>query len=159
MRSSAIFQKIKIVNKNHTHMKKVGYTSEFPFAIHWWTLKKLKNQTFEKMKKMLEISSFHTCVPKNTIIWATVPEIASVSETKFFVILGHFLSCYPPAPPKNSEFWKNEKKKPSGDIIILNFCKKKHDHMMYAYSDMECDRHNCHFRPFLLFCPTIHVKN
>ena len=27
-------------------------------------------------------------------------------------------------------------KKTSVDVIILNF--KKHDHMMYAYSDMEC---------------------
>ena len=25
--------------------------------------------------------------------------------------------------------------------------------MMYAYSDMECDRHNCHFRPFFALLP------
>ena len=26
---------------------------------------------------------------------------------------------------------------------------KKHDEMMYGYSDMESDRHNfCHFKPF-----------
>ena len=37
--------------KNHTHMEKVGHTSEFPFGIYWWTLKNLKNQNFEKMKK------------------------------------------------------------------------------------------------------------
>ena len=28
-------------------------------------------------------------------------------------------------------------KKASGDVIILNLYNKKHDHMMYAYSDME----------------------
>ena len=37
-------------------------------------------------------------------------------------------------------------KKASADVIILNLCNKKHNKMMYAYSDMECDRHN-----FLLF--------
>ena len=29
----------------------------------------LKNQNFEKMKKLLEISSFYTCVPQMMIIW------------------------------------------------------------------------------------------
>ena len=33
-------------------------------------------------------------------------------------------------------------KKASADVITLNLCNKKHGHMMYAYSDMECDRHN-----------------
>ena len=48
-------------------------------------------------------------------------------------------------------------KKASGDVIILNLCNKKHNQMMYAYSDMECDRHNflsfqvifCSFTPLL----------
>ena len=33
-----------------------------------------------------------------------------------------------------------KKKKASGYIIILNLRNKKHNQMMYAYSDMECDR-------------------
>ena len=37
--------------KNHTHVKKMGHTSEFPLGICWWTLKNPKNQNFEKMKK------------------------------------------------------------------------------------------------------------
>ena len=48
-----------------------------------------------------------------------------------------------PNNPENQNFEKM--KKASGDVIILNLCNKKHNHMMYAYSDMECDRH---FRPF-----------
>ena len=36
-------------------------------------------------------------------------------------------------------------KKKSGDVIILNLRKKKHNHM-YANSDMEYDRHK--FLPF-----------
>ena len=49
-------------------------------------------------------------------------------------------------------------KKAFGYVITLNLCNKKDDHMMYAYSDMECsDRHNflsfqamfCSFVPLL----------
>ena len=54
----------------------------------------------------------------------------------FFALL-HSL----PNNPENQNFQKM--KKASGDVIILNLCNKKHDHMMYAYSDMEClHRHN-----------------
>ena len=91
-----------------------------------------------------------TRVPKNTIIWRTVPEIRS--ETEFFLILGYFLPCCP--PPNNPENQNLEKmKKSSGDVIILNLRNKKHNQMMYAYSDMECHRHNCHFRPFFDLLP------
>ena len=125
-------------------MRKVSHTSEFPFGIYWWTLKNQKNQTFEKMKKkkkFLEISSFDTCVPKTAIIWCAVPKIQS--ETEFFVTLGHFFALLTPSPPNNPDNQNFEKmKKASGDVIILNLCNKKHDHMMYVYSDMECDRHN-----------------
>ena len=61
-----------------------------------------------------------------------------------------------PLSPNNPENQNFEKmKKTSGDVIILNLHINKHDHMMYAYSDMECDRHNCHF----LICPTIEPEN
>ena len=57
-------------------------------------LKTPKNQNFEKMKKkLLEISPFHTCVPKTTIIWGTVPWIKC--ETEFSVISGHFCTFAP----------------------------------------------------------------
>ena len=36
--------------------------------------------------------------------------------------------------PKNQNF--GGMKKEFGDVIILNLCNKKHDHMMYAYSDV-----------------------
>ena len=74
---------------------KVGHTSEFPFGIYWWTLKNPKSQNFEKIKKKILEISFHTCVPKTTIIWGTVPEIRS--ETELFAILGHFLPFYTPS--------------------------------------------------------------
>ena len=47
--------------------------------------------------------------------------------------------------PENQNF--EEMKKAFGDVIILNLYNKKHDHLMYAYSDLECSlRHD-----FLLF--------
>ena len=82
------------------------------------------------------------------------PEIQS--ET---VILDHFWLIAPPSislnNPENQNFEKM--KKASRDVIILNLCNKKYDHMMYACSDMECDRHNffvilgyfCYFTPLL----------
>ena len=58
------------------------------------------------------------------------------------VILDYFslLLCTSPHPnyPENQNFEKM--KKASGDVIILNLSNNKHNHMMYAYSDMECNR-------------------
>ena len=64
-----------------------------------------------------------------------------------FVILGRFLPFYhppPPPPPQTTQKTKILKKmeKSSGDVIILNLCNKKNDHMMRANSDTECDRNN-----------------
>ena len=43
---------VSVRGKNHTHVKKMGQTSEFPLGIYWWTLKNPQNQNFEKMKKI-----------------------------------------------------------------------------------------------------------
>ena len=131
-------------------MRKVEHTSEFPltFIDEHWKTQKIK--LLKKLKKMLEISSFYTCVPKTIIIWGTVPEIWSVTE--FFL---SFWAIFCPLNPLNSNNAENQNfekmKKASGEIIILNLCNKKHNHMMYAYSNMECDRHN--FLSFqVIFC-------
>ena len=63
-----------------------------------------------------------------------------------------------PNNPENQNFEKM--KKASGDVIILNLCNKKHNQMMYAYSDMECDRQFFFILGhFLLFYPTIDPEN
>ena len=65
-------------------------------------------------------------------------------DTEWDIIFCHFrpfFALLTPSPsnnPKNQNFEKM--KKASGDVIVLNLSNKKHDHMMYAYSDMECDR-------------------
>ena len=48
-----------------------------------------------------------------------------------------FTSSPSPNNPENQNFEKMEKA--SGDVINLNLPNKKHDQMMYAYSDMECN--------------------
>ena len=64
--------------------------------------------------------------------------------------------------PENQNFEKKKQKSiwRSGDIIIFNLCNKKHYQMMYAYSDMECDRQFfVILGHFLLFYPTIDLEN
>ena len=77
-----------------------------------------------------------------------------------------FFAFYPSPTkpdPENQNIEKMKKNtKPSGGVIILNLCNKKHNHMMNAYSDMECDSHNfCHFRQLFaftsLFTPEIKI--
>ena len=99
-------------------MTKKSHTCEEGRAhvrISFWHLlmnfEKPKKSEFwrNKERKMLEMSSFYTCVHKTTIIWGTVLEIQS--ETECFVISGYFLPFCPPPPqqPRKPKFWKNEK--------------------------------------------------
>ena len=125
--------------KYHTHEKKVGHNLEIPFDIYWWTLKNPKNQNFEKWKqKLLEISSFYRCVPKTTITryssWYT-------EWNRIFCHFRSFFPCsIPPPPPNRPEKQTSETmKRASADVIILNLWNKKHDHIIYAYSDMKCN--------------------
>ena len=97
---------------------------------------------------MLEISSFYKCVPKTTS--STVPEIWSetifLSIWAFFCLLSHTPSKVLDA--NKPKFWKNEKS--------IWRC---HHQMMYAYSDMECNRNIfCQFRPAFAFTPLLTRK-
>ena len=50
----------------------------------FYPLKTQKIKILKKWKKLREISSFYTCVPKTTIIWGTVPEIWSERNNFLF---------------------------------------------------------------------------
>ena len=134
-------------------MRKVGHTSEFSFAIYWLILKNQKNYTFEKMKKIArDIIILHMCTKTHNHMkyssWDTKRDRIFCHFWPFFC----FIHPLPPNNPQNQNLKKM--KKTSRDVIILNLCnKKKHDHMMYAYSDMEClDRHNfLSFQPIFCF--------
>ena len=120
------------------------------FGIYWWTLKNQKNQNFEKNKNCWRYHHF-TAVYQKPQSQGTVLDIPS--ETEFFVILGIFSLSNPPPPPNSPEKQNFETmKRASADVIILNLCNKKH-HMMYAYSDMQCNNFFFYFRPFFAIFP------
>ena len=91
---------INFFRKNHTHVKKMGHTSEFPFDIYLWTLKNLKKQNFEKKKKKKNCWRYHhfthMCQKPQSY---EVQFLRNGVRENFYVILGHFLPFYSPSPP------------------------------------------------------------
>ena len=115
--------------------------------------KKPEKSEFWKNKKKIaeDIIILHMCTKSHNHMKYSSWDM----ELEFFCCcyFGPFFALLPPPPniPENQNFEKMEK---ASDVIILNLCNKKHDHMMYAYSDIECDRHNfCHFRQFSALLP------
>ena len=106
--------------KNHTHVKKVGHTSEFLFDIYWWTwktnnyLKKCWSGPI-KNKIILIFTMLQCCIflkKKNhsenldSMIYSSWDIEQNILK---LVILGHFLlPFHPPKNPKNqiSKKWK-----------------------------------------------------
>ena len=73
-----------------------------------------------------------------------------VRQTEYFVIMDRFLPFYSPMDPENQNFEKM--KKTLEDIIILQMFTINDSHMIYGFSDMECNRQN--FLSFwTVFCP------
>ena len=107
-----------------------------------------KNQNFENNENNCWRYHHFTHVYQKPQLYEVQFPRYRVSQTKKFIILGHFLPFYPPNNLKNQNFEKNEKS------IILHKCTKNYDHMLYASWDMECNRHN--FLLFwIIFCPFI----
>ena len=67
-----------------------------------------------------------------------------------FFILGNFLPFYPPNSPKNENFKKL--KKPLEISSFNTKCTKNHD-MSWCSWDTACDRCNCYFSFWAIFCP------
>ena len=109
----------------------------------------LKNQNFEKMKKILKILSFYICIPQMMIIWCLVPEIWSTTG-KFFYYFGLFFALFPLNNSENQNFEKI--KKVTIDIIILQMCTINENDMIYGSWDVEPDRLNF-FSFWTIFCP------
>ena len=91
-----------VVTKKNTHIwRRWGH-----LRVSFWHLlmnfeKPKKSEFWKNEKKLLEISSFYTCVPKTTIMWGTVPEIRS--ETEFFCHFGPFFALLTPSPLTNQK--------------------------------------------------------
>ena len=82
-----------------------------------------------------------------------------VRQTKFFVIMDRFLPFYPPMDPENKNFEKM--KKELEEIIILQMFTINVSHMIYGFSDIECNRQNFFviLDCFLPFYPPTNPKN
>ena len=87
----------------------------------------LKNENLKKKKKkILEISSFNTSVPKIMIIGYTVPEIWHMMDA---IVIFSFWALLFPFIPLTAQKMKNlQKWKKHADIIILHMWTKSHDH-------------------------------
>ena len=73
--------------------------------LSFWAIFPPENQNFE-WKKLVEMSSFYTCIQKITIIWCMLPEIFSATVIifcqfgPFFALLSHYW-------PQKLKFGKN----------------------------------------------------
>ena len=116
-----------------------------------------KNKKKIKKKNTGDIIILHMCTKNHNQV-----QSMRYGVTQFFCHLGPI--CGPPLSltPQKTKILKKKQKSiwRSGDIIIFNLCNKKHYQMMYAYSDMECDRQFfVILGHFLLFYPTIDLEN
>ena len=109
----------------------------------------LKNQNFEKMKKMPEdIIILHLCKANvNHMLYGSWN--VKHNRNNFFVNLGHFFTLL---QPKNQNF-KKLKKMP-WDIIILHKCTKNHNHILYCSWKVARDGCNFYFSFWAIFCPS-----
>ena len=104
-------QRIKYVQSQENHTREGGTHLRISF---WHLLmnfeKKRKIRILKKWKKkLLEISSLYTCVPKTIIISYEVQFLRYGVRQKFLVILGHFLP-FTPLPPLTTQKTKILKK-------------------------------------------------
>ena len=112
-----------------------------------------KIKILKKWKKHMEALSFYTSAPQMKITWCMVPEIWSMTD-RIFCHFGPFFApfaFYHPNNPKNQNFEKLNKR--PGDTIISSMCTKNHDHMLYCSLDIACNRCNCYFSFWSIFCP------
>ena len=102
------FLNFAVILTKKTHTCEEGGTH---LRISFWHLlmnfeKPEKSEFWKNEKKLLEISSFYTCVPKTTIIWGTVPEIWSETILSFWTVFCPFT----PLPPLTAQKMKISKK-------------------------------------------------
>ena len=106
-----------------------------------WFYKKLLNWTNKKLKNLNiynVLIILHLCQWNEKSRWY---DLQFLRYEAWRTEIGNFLyilSFYPPNNTENLNFVKLTKA--LGDIIILHM--KNNDHMMYAFSDTECDNQN-----------------
>ena len=141
------------ISINHTHVKKVGHTSEFHFGIYWWTLKNLKKSEFWKSFTKIagDIIILHMCTKNH------IHEVQFLKDEVRQIFLSFWADFYPLPPPlttQKTKIMKKWKKKTFGDVIILDLCNKKHDQVIMLTQIWSVTNIIfCHFRPFFALLP------
>ena len=110
-----------------------------------------KIKILKKWKNHLEILSLYTSVPQMTITWCMVLEIWSVTD-KMFCYFGPFFALFTLLTNLKNQNFEKVKKSPWNNIILYK-CTKNHDHLVYCSLDMACNRCNCYFSFWAIFCP------
>ena len=112
-----------------------------------------KPEVWKNEKKLLEMSSFYTCVAKSTIIWGALPKIWS--ETNFFCHFGSFFTLYHPCPltiqkTKILKKWNNHLEMSSFETCATkNTIKWSMLTKIWNVTDIIF----CHLRPFFALLP------
>ena len=114
------------------------------------TLKKPKNQNFEKMKKTHgDIIILHKYTTNDNPMMYGSWDMKCDGQN--FLSFWTIFCPFTPETTQQIKILKKWKKTPGG-IIILHTCTKNHDHMLYCSSDMMCDGCN-YFSFWTIFCP------
>ena len=114
----------------------------------------LKNQNLKKWKKTPgDISILQWCTKNHDHMLYCSWDIAHNRCNCYFSFWAIFF------PFTSLTVWKMKikkkklKKKTPGNIIILQWCIKNHDHMLCCSWDMVGDRCSCYFSFWAIFCP------
>ena len=123
-----------------SHICEKGGAHLLAFIVELWKIWKIRILKKWKKKTAGDIIILHTCTKNHNYLryssWDTAWDKFVLSFWAIFCPLPH-------PQPNNSENQNfGKRKKASKDVIILTLCNKKHDKMMYPYSDMEWNRHN-----------------
>ena len=109
---------IQKCSKNYDHMLYCswdmahdGCNCYFSFWTIFCPFIPLTNGKIKIWKKLLEMSSFYTSLPKIVIIWYTVPEIWRMVDVIVIFHFGLFFAFLPPLTAQKIKFQKNENNK------------------------------------------------
>ena len=118
--------------------------------LHFYPLNNLKNQNFEKMKKIPgDIIILHKCTLNgNHMMYGSWDmKCGRQNYLSFWTVFCPFTTLTTP----KIKIWKTEKT--PRNIIILHKWTRNHDHMLYCSLDIACNGCNCCFSFWGIFCP------
>ena len=107
----------------------------------FWIANLMKNRQSWSLKRCWRYIILHMCTKTHNHIRY------SSWDTKWVNFFCHVWAIFaffprPPPPPLTTQLSSNDDKKSIWRCHPFSLVQQKQDEMMYAYSNMECDRHN-----------------